>query len=267
MPGERASAPSWMRKPQRRIGRRPRHIEMRQRFQHLAARGFQRIDAQIERRAAGQGHAFGHPRSSPNTDASELRIQPFGIVTRNISGRIRPDAAEVQRAALLVAVNGSDGAKRAIRRTWPQSASASMTTLQPQHAEQSRARRLLAHEIGRMKIAAAARRTRGPRWRSDRPTPRSDAPCPTPSAHWRRGFAARRSLQESRWLRTAARQASWSSFRVRRSSDREQNLECEIDPHDQKHKRTGGECREAHLEIVRGRIDPGMNVAGHHEHP
>ena len=80
------------RRPSRRLG-----MQMRELRQHLFALGLERIDAQVERRAARERGALGGAVFAE--DARKMRIEPVGIIAENMRRRAcEPVAGECRRA-------------------------------------------------------------------------------------------------------------------------------------------------------------------------
>ena len=106
------------------------------------ALGFQRIDAQVERRARGQCRALLRPRVAKG--AGEVRLEPFRIITDNMRRRSRK-VGGVQPLALVIAQRlgrvlraaGELGNRLAVEPAFAL-----------EHAEQNRARRIGAHDPG-----------------------------------------------------------------------------------------------------------------------
>ena len=129
--------PQAQRRPRRR-----RRAEMPQRGQHLLAFGLQRIDAQVERRAAR--HRRGFRRTVIAEDLCKMGIEPFRIIPGDMRGRIR-DAARGQRRAFGVGKRfGREAAAVAQRRNRIDV----QPPFQSQHSEQTRAGRVVVHDPG-----------------------------------------------------------------------------------------------------------------------
>ena len=141
MPGLRASAPSSMRRPIADHGVGVR-AEMRQPRQNLFAIGLQRVDAQIQRRAARHRGCFGHPVVAEHF--CQMRVQPFRIIAGNVrrciverargQRRALGPAQRLRRKSLAVAQIGDRLGRHA--------------ALEPEHAEHARARRVRVHQPG-----------------------------------------------------------------------------------------------------------------------
>ncbi len=128
-------------KPDRRPARRLR-IEVGERGGGLVALALERIDAQIERRAARQRRALGGALLAER--AGEMRIEPFGIVAGDRRRRA-VEARGIEPGALVVAQRRRRKA-RAVGE--PRDRRRIELALEPQHAEQHGARALIAHDIG-----------------------------------------------------------------------------------------------------------------------
>ena len=135
--------PQAGRRPARRLGR-----EIGERLGRLVAGGLERVGAEIERRAGRQRRALLGALVAEH--AGEIRIEPFGIIAEHVRRRAReigggePAALGVgQRRRRITAAVGE-----------PRHGVDIEAALANQHAEQRRARRVFAHEIGRRGAAA-----------------------------------------------------------------------------------------------------------------
>ena len=180
--------------------------EMLERGQHLFALGLQRVDAQIERRAARHRGRLRHAVVAEH--GCQRRIQPFRIVAGDVRRRAVEGARGERRSLGL--------AQRLRRKT---SAVAQRGDGLGRHAAlepaacRAPARAACPRPSARRSTPAAAARPRSglisPR---GRPSRHSDARCPTPSALLRPERVARRWSRSVRWLRTAGQRESFRAF-------------------------------------------------------
>ena len=131
------------RRPPRRRGRKNGKLGGR-----LLACRLERIDAQVERRARGQRRAFRDALVAEGR--GKLRIEPFRIVARDP----RRGAVEVRGIEPRALPVGERRRRKAAAVGQARDRVEVKLALQPQHAEQRRARRALAHHEGRRRLAA-----------------------------------------------------------------------------------------------------------------
>ena len=116
--------------------------EMRQPRQHLFAIGLQRVDAQIERRAARHRGRLGHAVVAEHL--CQRRVQPFRIIAGDVRRRIVEGARGQRRAFGL--------AQRLRRKSFAVAQIGDSlgrhAALEPEHAEHARPRRIGVHQPG-----------------------------------------------------------------------------------------------------------------------
>ena len=165
-----------MRSPHGRIGRRDR-MQMRQGALGLGPVALQQVDAEIDRRAGRQRGAFAAAASSPNT-VGEGRREPFGIVAaRRGPARRQGRRGEARLARRRVSGGGACSCAGEQRRDRVAIVGPELRASAP---SSMRARRIRRPSAKPPKTGPAARRRRGPRWRRDPSSPRSDGCGPTP---------------------------------------------------------------------------------------
>ena len=116
--------------------------------ERLLARRLERVDAQVERRARGQRRAFRDALVAEGR--GKLRIEPFRIVARDPRRRA-VEARGIEPRALRF---GERRRRKAAAVGQVRDRAEVELAFQPQHAEQRRARRALAHDEGRRRLAA-----------------------------------------------------------------------------------------------------------------
>ena len=121
------------------VGCAPRCVSERQ---HLFALGLQRVDAQIERRAARHRGGLGHAVVAEHL--RQMRVQPFRIIAGDVRRRV-VERARGQRRAL-------GPAQRLRRKAFAVAQIGDgigiHAALEPEHAEHARARRVGVHQPG-----------------------------------------------------------------------------------------------------------------------
>ena len=123
--------------------RRPaggRRAQVRERFQHLLAIGLERIDPQVERRAAGERRAFGCALLAEH--GGEMGVEPFRIVAGD-PGRRAIEGGGFERGALGRLERGRRMAGAVAQ---PRDGVRLELALEAQHAEHQGARAAVAHQ-------------------------------------------------------------------------------------------------------------------------
>ena len=124
------------------------HVEVAHQRDRFVARAFERVDAQIERRARGERRALLDARFSEH--AKKMRIEPFRIIARDMRRRAG-EIGSLERGTLGLRQRGGRKARTVER---PFDRCEVVAAFELEHADEVGARRRLAHREGARRLPA-----------------------------------------------------------------------------------------------------------------